>query len=300
MSAKQPLKGRVAIVAGASRGAGKGIALALGEAGATVYALGRTTVNGAKPSDGAPGTIEETADEVSRRGGRGIPVALDCTDTARVEEWFTRFAAEQSQLDVLANAVWGAADGVRSIDEMMAAWGAPFWTQPTAAWHRMMQAGPYAYFLMSVHALRLMTPRKRGLIVGITDNYVEPPPGQPAGDPMAGGQLVWQLAHQCINLLMAGMAHETKKHKIAVVTLMPGFMRTERVLAAMTTEKLKKQFGFEHSETTEYIGRAVAALAADPRAIARSGKIQFVADLAAHYGFTDTDGRTIPRFNPFG
>ncbi len=300
MSAKQPLKGQVAIVAGASRGAGKGIALALGEAGATVYALGRTTVNGAKPSDGAPGTIDETADEVSRRGGRGIPVALDCTDAARVEEWFTRFAAEQSQLDVLANAVWGAADGVRSIDEMMAAWGAPFWTQPTAAWHRMMHAGPYVYFLMSVHALRLMTPRKRGLIVGVTDNYVEPPPGQPAGDPMAGGQL--RLAARASVHQPADGGHGARNEEAQDRGGHPDAgVHADRARAGRDDDReLKKQFGFEHSESTEYIGRAVAALAADPRAVARTGKIQFVADLAAHYGFTDTDGRTIPRFNPFG
>jgi NAD(P)-dependent dehydrogenase (short-subunit alcohol dehydrogenase family) len=99
---------------------------------------------------------------------------------------------------------------------------------------------------------------------------------------------------------MTGMAHETKPHKIAVVTLMPGFMRTERVVRMLTTEKLKQQFGFDKSETTEYIGRAVAALAADPRATAKSGTIQFVATLAEEYGFTDVDGRRVPRFNPFG
>ena len=117
---------------------------------------------------------------------------------------------------------------------------------------------------------------------------------------MNGGPLMWQLSHQCINLLMAGMAKETKKHKIAVVTLMPGFMRTERVIRMLTTEKLKQQFGFDKSETTEYIGRAVAALAADPRAVAKTGTIQFVATLAEEYGFTDADGRRVPRFNPFG
>jgi NAD(P)-dependent dehydrogenase (short-subunit alcohol dehydrogenase family) len=300
MSTTRTLTGKVALVAGASRGAGKGIALALGDAGATVYVLGRTSVHGPKPSDGAPGTVEETADEVSRRGGRGIPVAMDCTDAAQVEALYARVAAEQPHLDVLANAVWGAADGVPAIGDMLASWGEPFWTQPTAAWQRMMHAGPYTYFLMSTHALRLMTPRRRGLIVGVTDGYVDPPAGQAAGDPMAGGQLVWQLAHQCINLLMAGMAHEAKPHKIAVVTLMPGFMRTERVLAAMPTDALKKQFGFDKSETTAYLGRAVAALAADRRAAARSGRIEFVADLARAYGFTDADGRQVPRFNPFG
>jgi NAD(P)-dependent dehydrogenase (short-subunit alcohol dehydrogenase family) len=298
MSATPSLGGKVAVVAGASRGAGKGIALALGAAGATVYVAGRTSIHGSKPADAAPGTIEETADEVSRRGGTGIAVQADCTDAEQVARLFARVASEQPRLDVLANAVWGAADAATSMDEWMASWSTPFWDQPVAAWQHMMAAGPYAYFLMSAHALRLMVPHKRGLIVGVTDGYVDA--ADQTADPMAGGPLVWTLAHQCINLLMAGIRHQTNKHKIAVVTLMPGFMRTERVVRMVTTEKLKKQFGFDKSESTEYIGRAVAALAADPRAAAKSGRIQFVADLAKEYGFTDADGRYVPRFNPFG
>ena len=114
------------------------------------------------------------------------------------------------------------------------------------------------------------------------------------------GPLLWKLSHQCINLLMQGMAADAKKHKIAVVTLMPGFMRTERVMRMLTTDELKKQFGFDKSESTEYIGRAVAALAADAKVMAKTGKVHFVADLAKEYGFTDADGRSVPRFNPFG
>ena len=293
------LKGKVAVVAGGSRGAGKGIALALGDAGATVYVAGRTTIDGPKPADGAPGTIDETAEEVTRRGGRGIPVRTDCTDPQQVAALFARIAADESRLDVLANAVWGAADDAKSMDDWMTAWGTPFWQQPVTAWQHMMVSGPCAYFLMSAHALQLMAPQKRGLIVGVTDGYFEPKPGETL-DPMSGGPLLWKLSHQCINLLMTGMANETKKHKIAVVTLMPGFMRTERIVRMLTTEKLKQQFGFDKSETTEYIGRAVAALAADPRAVAKTGTIQFVATLAEEYGFTDADGRRVPRFNPFG
>lgn len=299
MGKASTLKGKVAVVAGGSRGAGKGIALALGDAGATVYVAGRTTIDGPMPADGAPGTIDETAEEVTRRGGRGIAVRTDCTDPQQVAALFARIAADESRLDVLANAVWGAADGAASMDEWMAAWGTPFWQQPLAAWTHMMTGGPYAYFLMSGYALQLMAPKKRGLIVGITDGYVEPTPGE-SSSAMNGGPLMWQLSHRCINLLMAGVANETKKHKIAVVTLMPGFMRTERVVRMLTTEKLKQQFGFDKSETTEYIGRAVAALAADPRAVAKTGTVQFVATLAEEYGFTDADGRRVPRFNPFG
>lgn len=293
------LKGHVAVVAGASRGAGKGIALALGDAGATVYVAGRTSVHGDAPADGAPGSVEQTADEVSQRGGQGIAVRADCTDERQVAGLFERVTKEQKRLDVLANAVWGAADGYSSGDDWFASWGKPFWDQPDAAWRHMMDAGPHAYFLTSVHAARLMAKRPPGLIVGITDGYVEPAPRAPA-ESMGDGQLLWHLSHQCINLLMKGMAAEAKKRKIAVITLMPGFMRTERVMQFMTTDKLKEQFGYDHSESTGYIGRAIAALAGDPKVAAKSGKIHFVADLAKEYGFTDVDGKQVPRFNPFG
>ena len=293
------LKGRVAVVAGASRGAGKGIALALGDAGATVYVAGRTSVRGPKPSDGAPGAIEETAEAVSERGGVGIPVQVDCTVDDQVAALFARIEKEQGRLDVLANAVWGAADGFSSTEESLASWGKSFWELPTVTWHRMMDAGPKAYYLASAHAARLMTRTRRGLIVGVTDGYVESPTAT-TEDGTGTGQMIWNLSHHCINMLMKGMAAELKQHKIAVVTLMPGFMRTERVARVMTTEKIKKQFGYDHSESTEFLGRAVAALAADPRAHTKSGRIHFVADLAKEYGFTDVDGRQVPRFNPFG
>jgi NAD(P)-dependent dehydrogenase (short-subunit alcohol dehydrogenase family) len=288
------LKSRIAVVAGASRGAGKGIALALGEAGATVYVVGRTTRDGARPLDGTPGTIDETAAEVTARGGCGIAVRADCTVDADVAAVFARVEREHGRVDVLANAVWGAFDGYTSVEQGMAAWGKMFWEQPTAAWTRMMGAGPQAYFMTSAHAVPLMRRQGRGLIVGVTDFYF----GETGGDPSTPGQLLWGLSHQCINLLMRAIAAETKRHKIAVVTLMPGFMRTERVMAAMKTDELKKQFGFEKSESTEYLGRAVAALAADPRAMKKTGTIQFVADLAREYDFRDVDGRQMPRFMP--
>jgi NAD(P)-dependent dehydrogenase (short-subunit alcohol dehydrogenase family) len=112
------------------------------------------------------------------------------------------------------------------------------------------------------------------------------------------GQLVWDLAHHCINRLMLGLSAEAKPHHIAVVTLMPGFMRTENVLRVLATPEQKKMFRLDLSETPEYLGRAVAALAADENVAEKSGKIHFVADLAREYGFTDVDGRTIPRFDP--
>jgi NAD(P)-dependent dehydrogenase (short-subunit alcohol dehydrogenase family) len=290
----QPLKGKVAVVAGASRGAGRGIALALGDAGATVYALGRTTRGGPPPRDGAPGTIDDTAEEVTRRGGGGLAVRADCTIEADVAAAFDRVEREQGKLDVLANAVYGAGDAATSMDEWMAGWNRPFWEHPLAEWQQMMAAGPFAYLLASHYAARRMAATGKGLIVGVTDCVV---PGQ--GEAEYQGGLLWDLSHCCINRMMHCMGVEARRHGIAVVTLMPGFMRTERVLRNLT-EELKAMFRFDKSESTEYIGRAVAALAADPDVIEKTGKVHFVGDLAREYGFTDVDGRLIPAFQPHG
>ncbi len=302
-AAGAPLLGKVAVVAGASRGAGRGIALALGEAGATVYVAGRSTRGGTPPSDGAPGTIEETAEAVTARGGVGIPVRTDCTDESQVAALFERVAAEQPGLDVLANAVWGAADGTANPDEALAGWGTPFWERSPSEWRRMIDGGPRAYYLNALHAARLMARRRRGLIVGVTDGFLEGTPeavleGRAYGD--YSGMLLWDLSHTTINRLNHAMAADGRKHRIAVVTLMPGFMRTERVERSMTSDEVRRQFRYDLSESVEYIGRAVAALAGDAKVLAKSGRIHFVADLAAEYGFTDIDGRRVPRFDPFG
>jgi len=292
----------VTVVTGASRGAGKGIALALGDSGATVYCVGRTRRGGAPPIDGAPGTIDDTADEVTARGGHGIAVAADCTDAAQVAALFARVERDHGGLDVLANAVWGGHDLFASVDDWMASMGRPFWEQAGRMWSATIDAGPRAYLLASAEAARLMTAKKRGLITGITD-FVFGDPGLPTvschrSDYMPG-MLFPDLAHQCINRLMFCLARELEKSGIAVVTLMPGFMRTERVERSMTSDKLKKMFRYDLSESVAYIGRAVAALAADRKVLAKTGRIHYVADLATEYGFTDADGTRHPRFNPF-
>ena len=299
----KPLEGRVAVVAGASRGAGRGIALALGDAGATVYVAGRTIRGGPKPNDGAPGTIEDTADEVTARGGVGIPVRTDCTNEDDVAALFGRVEREQDRLDVLANAVYGAADAALTMEQWQAAWGHPFWEESPDAWRHSMDGGPLAYWRMGVHAARIMVPRKKGLIVGVTDGIMgDVPDNLLSGKELGpyGGMFIWDLSHVCINRIMNAMSVELKKHKIAVATLMPGFMQTERVMRNLSDEKTKTMFGFDKSESVEYIGRAVAALAGDPKAIKKTGRIHFVADLAKEYGFTDVDGRVIERFNPAG
>jgi len=276
------LQGKIAIVAGSSRGAGRGIALALGDAGATVYVAARTSRQGPKPADGAPGTVEDTAEEVSARGGLGIAVRADLGREEEAAALFRRVEEEQGRLDLMADSAWGA--------NAMPEWSKPFWELSAGIW-RDTAGTINAAWLTSVHAARIMVKRGSGLIIHVTDN-LHP-------DTSAyRGQVLWDLGHEFLDRLVVDMGRELKKSKVAVVGLNPGFMRTERVLMHMTTEKIKKQFRFDLSESVEYIGRAAAALAADPRVLRKTGQLLWVAELAKEYGFTDIDGRPIPLFDP--
>ncbi len=278
----QSLKGRITLVAGSSRGAGRGIALALGEAGATVYVAARTSLAGPKPADQAPGTIEDTAEDVTARGGKGIPIRADLSDEKQVAALFQRIKKDHGHLDVLANSVWGP--------NCMPVWSKKFWELSPDLWRDTIETMS-ASWLTSVHAARLMAKNHGGLIVHVTDN-LHP-------DPAAWrGQVLHDTGHECINRLVMGMNRDGKRLTIAVVGLNPGFMRTERVLMHMTTASKKKQFRFDLSESPEYIGRAVAALAADRKVLLKAGQLLWVPDLAEEYGFTDIDGRFIPRFDP--
>jgi len=280
------LRGLVAIAAGASRGAGRGLALALGDTGATVYVTGRTIRGGPKPFDAAPGTIEDTAEEVTRRGGHGIAVRVDHSVEADVAALFDRVQREQGRLDILANGVWGSSQ--QSYDQFFQKEHRPFWELSSVGWQEAMVAGAYAHLLASQHAARLMAPHRKGLIVSVTEPNEE-----------GGGSLFWLFhttGHRCISRMAAAMRSDLEKHNIAIVALAPGFMRTERVLMGLeklseeAREKMKRTYRFDKSESTEYVGRAVAALAADPDALRFSGKLLHVGDLARHYGFRDTDG----------
>jgi len=276
------LEGRIAVVAGASRGAGRGIALALGDAGATVYAAARTSRKGPKPADKAPGTVEDTAEEVTARGGKGTPVRADLSDEKQVAALFQRVKKDHGRLDVLANSAWGPL--------CMQVWMKKFWSLNGDHWRETLGTVS-ACWQTSVYAVRLMLEQRHGLIIHVTDN-LHP-------DPSAWrGNILWDLGHECLNRLVLGMSRDTKSAKIAIVGLNPGFMRTERVLMHMTTEARKKQFRFDLSESPEYIGRAVAALAADRTVFRKNGQLLWACDLAREYGFTDIDGRFIPRFDP--
>jgi NAD(P)-dependent dehydrogenase (short-subunit alcohol dehydrogenase family) len=287
------LTGKIVLAAGGSRGAGRGIALACGEAGATVYIAARSSRNGPKPPDGAPGTVEDTAAEVTARGGHGIPVPIDLSNEEQVSALFRRIEQEHGGLDVLANAVWGP--------NVMAEWSRQFWELSSSLWPETLQTIG-ACWLTSVYAARPMAKARRGLIAHVTDNYYVPgevSSGSPHHDPSAWrGQILHDLGHESINRLIFGMSKYTKKFNVTVVGLNPGFMRTERVLMHMKTDAIKKQFRFDLSESPEYIGRAVVALATARDITDKNGELLWVCDLAREYGFTDTDGRYIPRFDP--
>jgi NAD(P)-dependent dehydrogenase (short-subunit alcohol dehydrogenase family) len=271
------LSGSVALVTGASRGVGRGIALVLGEAGATVFVTGRSS-QGRPTTENLPGTVEETAALVSQRGGIGIPVRCDHTDDQQVEALFHRIRDEHGRLDLLVNNVWG---GYEQYD--VQGFVAPFWEQPLRHWAGMFTAGLRPHLVACRLAAPLMLRRQKGLIVATTfwdrDKYLR--------------NLFYDLAKAAINRLMLGVATELRPHGIAAVALSPGFVRTERVLAAHAA----RPFDLTGTESPEYIGRAVAALAGDPEVMRKSGQVLTVGDLAAEYGFCDVDGRRIPAFS---
>ena len=265
------LRGRVAVVTGASRGAGRAIALVLGEAGATVYVTGRST-RGAGTTENLPGTIDEAAEAVTARGGQGLPVRVDHTVDTEVEALFQRVRDEQGRLDLLVNNAWG---GYEAYD--VDAFDAPFWEQPLRHWEGMFTAGVRAHLVSNRLAAPLMIERRTGLIVSTVawayGAYL--------------GNLFYDVAKAAIIRMAFGMAQELRPHGVAAVALAPGFMRTERVMAAHAAQP----FDLSLTESPEYLGRAVAALAADPQILARSGQILTAGDLAREYGFTDVDGR---------
>lgn len=283
------LRGKIAVVTGASRGAGRGIACVLGEAGATVYVTGRSW-RGGPTTDQMPGTIEDTAEEVTRRGGLGIPARCDHTVDEQVGALFQRVAREQGRLDLLVNNAWGGYEspGIRPV---------PFWKTPLRLWDAMFVAGLKAHLVASYFAVPLMLPRRRGLIISTVawdhDKYLNRP-----NHPNWGVGAFYDIAKHAIVRMIYGLGIELRPYKIAAVTVAPGFMRTERVLHFFkANERNWKKFpGLKRTETPEYVGRAVAALAADPRVLRKSGRAFHAGELARAYGFTDVDGRRVPPF----
>jgi NAD(P)-dependent dehydrogenase (short-subunit alcohol dehydrogenase family) len=283
----------VAVVTGASRGGGRGVAIELGTAGATVYVTGRSTRGGPAPGyaellslsklQQLPGSIEDTAEAVTQAGGRGIAVRCDHTDEADVAALFGRVEQEHGRLDLLVNNAWG---GHESFDGVFQA---PFWERPMRHWDTMFDRGVRNHLLASRCAAPLFIRQQRGLIVTTTfwdrDRYM-------------AGNLFYDLAKASMTRLAFGMAQELRPHHVASVAVSPGWMRTEFVLAGHQTDEAhwQERPALARTESPRYLGRAVAALARDSEIIARSGRVLRVGDLAKEYGFTDIDGRVVPPF----
>jgi NAD(P)-dependent dehydrogenase (short-subunit alcohol dehydrogenase family) len=274
----------IALVTGASRGAGRGIALELGAAGATVYVTGRS-VRGGATTDNVPGTIDDTARDVTDRGGHGIAVRCDHTVDADVDSLFDRIRRDHGRLDLLVNNVWGGYENsaCRPLPLL------PFWEQSMHQWDAMFTAGVRAHLTASRLAVPLMLPQRRGLIVSTTAHLDALPYMR---------NVFYDLAKNAVARLSKAMAQELGEHEIAAVAVAPGFMRTERVIEAFrragAAEALDGPGG--PKETPAYLGRAIVALASDPRVIEKSGQLVEVGTLAAEYGFTDVDGTQPPPF----
>lgn len=269
------LRGTVAVVTGASRGAGRAIAAVLGETGATVYVTGRS-IRGAATTEGLPGTIEETAQEVARRGGVGVAVRCDHTVDEDVERLVARVRREHWHLDLLVNNAWG---GYEAHD--LATFNAPFWVQPRTRWETMFTAGVRAHLVMAQLAAPLLLGRSRRGRPGLVASTIAWAFGRPLGN------LFYDVAKAALVRMAYVMAEELRPHRVAAVAITPGFMRTERVLAAHAAQP----FDLSVTESPEYLGRALAALAGDPELMRRSGQVLTAGDLARAYGFTDVDGR---------
>lgn len=271
------LAGQVALVAGATRGAGRGIAVELGAAGATVYVTGRTTASSPSPLQ-RPETIDETAELVNRAGGTGIAVRADHADAGQVRSLIERIDRESGRLDLLVNDIWGG--------DPLAQWDTAFWEHDLDNGLRLLRGAIETHIITSWHAAPLMTRTPGGLIVEVTDGT----------ETRYRGSLFYDLAKASVIRLALAQAEELKTHGITVIALTPGFLRSEAVLdhfgvtAQTWRDAIAKDPHFAASETPRYIGRAVACLAADPGKLADTGTATASWELARRYGFTDTDG----------
>lgn len=271
----KPLKGKVAIVTGASRGAGRGIALVLGDAGATVYLTGRS-VRGDASSDLPHTTLEDTAEMMATRGGFGVPVRTDHSNDEETRALFERVAYDQGKLDVLVNNAWGGYEKPEGPHQD----GKPFWQWSLGHWRKAVEVGVASNLSASYYAVPLMLPQQSGLIVNITLNVSEYTPGW----------LFYYLPKRSINEMTRAMALDLEAYGIAAVGVSPGWMRTE---AVMSGELYPAPDGaqLEETESVELVGRGVLALATDLGVMERSGRILLSRDLAREYDFADVDGR---------
>src|SRR5579863_3187416 len=274
----KPLAGKVAVVAGATRGAGRGIATMLGTAGATVICTGRSTRENPATA-GRPETIEETAEIVTAAGGVGVAIRVDHTISDEVRALFEKVEQDFNRLDLLVNDIWGG-------DEL-SEWGKPFWKLDPAKGLKMQELAVDTHILTARFGAPLMVQQKSGLIIEITDGmHLD-----------YRGNLFYDLAKISTIRLAYAMAAELRRHQVVALALTPGFLRSEAMLdgfgvsEANWRDAIAKNPDFAESETPSYVGRAVVALATDPNVALKAGKVFASWTLAREYGFHDSDGR---------
>lgn len=275
---------KIAVVTGASRGIGKGIALELGALGMTVYVTGRSTGTGGM----LPGTLAETAAQVTELGGRGVPLPCDHHDDDQVAAALTGVVEEHGGVDVLVNNVFSAPD--------LAGWlGTPFWELPTRAWDEIMGIGCRTHYFAAALLAPCMVARRAGLIVNVSSD----------GSMQYAHNVPYGVGKAAVDKMTADMAHELAAYEVSVVSIWPGLVKTELIMFGAKTRAdgthyldLGGEGVFElvDAESPRFVGRAVAALAADPKVATKSGTAVRAADLADEYGFTDLDG-TVPRLH---
>ncbi|WP_053372896.1 SDR family oxidoreductase [Paenibacillus sp. FJAT-27812] len=275
------LDGKVALVAGATRGAGRGIAIELGAAGATVYVTGRTTRT-QRSEYNRPETIEETAELVNLAGGRGIAVPVDHLDPKQVQALIARIEREQGRLDLLVNDIWGA--------EHLIQWNVPIWEHSLEGGLRMLRLAIDTHAITSHYALPLMIRNGNGLVVEMTDGTAA------YNNQNYRLSLFYDLAKMSVIRMAQSLARELQPHQCTAVAVTPGWMRSEIMLEHFGVREdnwraaLEKEPHFIISESPRYVGRAIAALAGDPEVARWNGQSVSSGELAQAYGFYDLDG----------
>lgn len=267
------LSGKIALVTGASRGNGKGIAMGLAEAGATVYITGRT-LDQRDRKNGLPGTLQQTEEAIKQQGGMGIAIRCDHTSDGEVEAVFEQIEQNQKCLDILVNNVWGGYETMFN-EKGEYVWEYPFWEQPSSQWDSMFAAGVRAHWIASRLAAKIMVTQQSGLIVNIS---------QWAGQKYSGN-VCYGVSKAATDRLTADTSHDLQPYQVAVVSLYPGLVRTERVMRAA------EYLDLSNSESPQFLGRVISALASDPNIMKKSGKVLVAAQLAIDYGITDIDGK---------